>query len=988
MKKLYHTNAVIFNSQKISGYFSMFKLDIIRLYSNTEKILPQEEKEKKKKKNFNYIPHYVLNENQKDNEKYNFEILMKNIKNKAEEYNLIKIKEIQNKILIHLNKFNINEIVATLILSYKYNLLNQHILTNIIDIIFHNSGFLNSKHVFILLLITKNIYLKNIDYFYSIQHEQKRQQNDMNKSGEKEEHVINNKWKNKFFNQVIQNMLFDDYINDYNKEEIKEDNINEYNMNNKNDNIYNIACIPFENEKKIYPHNIIKNGDFHKSNNYQTHEKSSYSNLQVGNKNISNMDDVINKKLNNQFNNNICQNVVYNDYYNIDTFNNLQNKQNEQDIYYKLNNKQDIYPQPHNKQDIYPQPHNKQDIYPQPHNKQDIYPQPHNKQDIYPQSHNKQDIYTQPHNKQDIYPQPHNKQDIYTQPHNKQDIYSQTHNKQDIYPQSHNKQDIYSQTHNKQDIYPQSHNKQDIYSLLNNEQDIILNDEISELKNSHEKIKEILLHNYNHILFNFINNIYTNLLLLNYMYDENIISYDEFFHIIYNINNEYNNDTFEKNDFKNYQPTSSYSINIIHSYIQDECYHIYSIYDIYINIHIKLLKNIFKQNNYIKNKYIFENIQSNNPIQDIIYTNKKNFIDTFDKFFQNILTAKQNIDYIKLFYLNICTHEIFKLIIISNDHITNVKIYYHILKKIPLSYITAQLHIKKGQASNQFYYQFLTILYYLQKKERIMKSNRGLFYEDLQTSSIEQMNHIYISYLNSLNDYTIHDLLIKSNMHNINPTHNINNVTTLTQTHNNMLSPNMSVIKNKPNQININYKDIYEQCNKQNVFYIDTHSYVFKYFIMDLTFNIINYLNYMDIYDKLFIFKYLIILNYKNEYIINIIHDHLYNFFILKLHYEDIQHIFYFLQYIFSSLIYSPTIFFFNIINNIEIGTFQKLLYILKKEKMFEEYTKKIYDHINIFINQNYKNVQKNKCKIKNSFYYYKKSIDHFQSVLYDFLFL
>lgn len=186
---------------------------IIRLYSNIEKILPQEEK--KKNKNLSHIPYYVLNnKNQTDNEKYNFEILMKNVKNKAEEYNLIKIKEIQNKILIHLNKFNINELVATLILSYKYNLLNQLILNNIIDIIFHNSGFLNSKHVFILLLITKNIYSKKNDYSYSIQHQQKLPQNDMNKSGEKEEHVINSKWKNKFFHEVIQNMLYDDNIND------------------------------------------------------------------------------------------------------------------------------------------------------------------------------------------------------------------------------------------------------------------------------------------------------------------------------------------------------------------------------------------------------------------------------------------------------------------------------------------------------------------------------------------------------------------------------------------------------------------------------------------------------------------------------------------------------------------------------------------------------------------------------------------------------
>ncbi|ETW27402.1 hypothetical protein PFMG_02956 [Plasmodium falciparum IGH-CR14] len=186
----------------------------------------------------------------------------------------------------------------------------------------------------------------------------------------------------------------------------------------------------------------------------------------------------------------------------------------------------------------------------------------------------------------------------------------------------------------------------------------------------------------------------------------------------------------------------------------------------------------------------------------------------------------------------------------------------------------------------------------------------------------------------------------------------------------------------------MNYKDIYEQCNKPNVFFIDTHRYFFKYFIMDLTFNIINYLNYMDIYDKLFIYKYLIILNYKNEYIINIIHDHLYNFFIRKLHYEDIQHIFYFLQYVLSSLIYSPSIFFFHIINNIDIATFQKLLNIIKKEKIFEDHTKKIYDHINIIINQNYKTLHKNKCKMNNSFYYYKKRIDHFQSVLYDFLFL
>ncbi|SOV18535.1 conserved Plasmodium protein, unknown function [Plasmodium gaboni] len=887
MKKFYHMNAPIFYSKNISSYFSLFKYDVIRLYSNNiEKIVSQEKNKKQKKKNFNYIPDFVLNENQKDKEKYNFEILMKNIKIKAEEYNLIKIKEIQNKILIHLNKFNINEVVATLILCYKYNLLNQLILTNIIDIIFNHSGFLNSKHVLILLLITKNLYFKKYDnYFYSIQHEQKMPKNDLNKSGEKEEHVIiNRKWKNKFFNNVIQNMLLDEYIND-NKEEIKEDNSKEYNKNNKNDNIYNIcniyntyntynsyntynisSCTPFENEKNIYPHNIIKNIDLKKNNNYQTYEKNDSNDIQVDNKNISDLH-IIKNMLNNQINNDIGENVIYNDNYNIDTFNNVQNKTKEEEY---------------------------------------------------------------------------------------------------------------------------------IFFILNNKEDVILNDNIIELKNSHEKIKEILLHNYNHILFNFSNNnnIYTNLLLLNYMYDENIISYDEFFNITYSINNEYNNDIFEKNDLKNYKQSSSYSIDIIHSYIQDECYHIYSIYDIYIYTHIKLLKNIFKQNNYIKNKYIFENIQSNNNIQDIVYKNKKNFIHTFDTFFQNILTAKQNIDYIKLFYLNIISHEIFKLIIINNDHITNVQIYYHILKKIPLSYIIAKLHIKKkGQATNLFYYQILTILYFLQKKQKIMKSNQDIFCEDLHTSNIEQMNHQYISYLNTLNDFTLHDFIIESNIHNI------NNVNAFKQTSDNILSPNMSVIKNQTSQTNNNYKikdinkyndkdkHINEQCNKPDSCYINTH--IFKYFIMDLTFNIINYLNYLDIYDKLFIFKYLIILNYKNEYIINIIYDHLYNFFILKLHYQDIQQIFYFLQYIFSSLIYSPSLFFFvHIINNIDISKFQKLLYIIKKEKIFDDHAKKIYDHINIIINQNYKTIQKNKGKKNNLFYYCKNRIDHFQTVLYDFLFL
>ncbi|CRG95549.1 conserved Plasmodium protein, unknown function [Plasmodium gallinaceum] len=694
-----------------------------------------------RKKKINYISYSPPIE--KENDKYNFEILMKAIKNRANEYNLIKIKEVQDKILIHLKHFNINEVISTLIFSFKYNLLNSKILFEIIECIFQNSCFLNTKHLYVLMLIRKQLNFENMDYFYNEKNERINKTNDFIK------HINENFfWKKKYFREVEENIFSSIEKEVYSKEKC----VHEIDNNTKN------KCCDYD--------------------NVEINEKS------------------------------IVEKEIY-----------------ENELYeYELNENNEIFPSK---------------------------------------------------------------------------------------------------------------------KLVLNEKDISF-----EMEKAYLKIKNILYHNYNNIYVNIKNNMYICLLLLNYLYDENIIKKDEFLKIVYNINVEFNLDTFQKNKS---DKNSSYSHTIINLYIQEQNKN-ESIYDIYMLTHLNLLKNIFKKSNYISDENVFEKIENDFSIDEGAYIHKKLYLDTFRMFFNNCLYIKDNINYLKLFYLNVITHEIFKLF---NDYKVhqNIKINYMILKNIKCVNI-----LKEENDLNNIYY-FLSILYYF-KKNSLLNYKMNLFDDNL--SDIKKIHNKYMLFLNLLNNYNLYELLIDNNI----VEDEINNKYL-----------NKEKRENKKFDDKIQNKNVDELKNN-----------FFCYFMVEFTFNITHLLNKTDIYMKLHILKCIRLLNFKNEYLIDIINEHLFNFFINKSFYMNNNYFLNFLEYLLISIIYSPSIFFY-LLKYIDKNKFKNLLDSVKQKKKFINKLKKIYDNINIIINENEKwteNVVKNNLFIK----YNTKEVKSFQNMLYDFLFL
>lgn len=213
----------------------------------------------KKNKTSNYISYSMPTQNER-NHRYNFEVLMKIIKNRADEYNLIKIKEAQNKILLHLPNFTINEVISTLILSFKYNLLNSKLLHEITEHLFHNSCFLNSKHLYILVLIAKKIQPPNFDFSQKKHVEQVKNVEDIsyhsNGIGICEElaNGINEniRWQKKFYNEIKENIFLNSIK--------REDNGNDHFVSPSNDDISNDHIIKKTNEtQKTEDIEIYKN---------------------------------------------------------------------------------------------------------------------------------------------------------------------------------------------------------------------------------------------------------------------------------------------------------------------------------------------------------------------------------------------------------------------------------------------------------------------------------------------------------------------------------------------------------------------------------------------------------------------------------------------------------------------------------------------------------------------------------------------------------
>ncbi|KAI4835968.1 hypothetical protein MKS88_005187 [Plasmodium brasilianum] len=724
----------------------------------------------------NHISYSLPMEN--NNEKYNFELLMKTIKNRADEYNLIKIKEVQNKILIHLKKFTINEVVSTLILSFKYNLLNTKILFEITEQLFQNSCFLNSKHLYILVSIMKKIHLEKCGCLLN-------QTNDKNRIYKTEnilQHVNETiGWKKKYYKEVYEN-IFSDSTPD---PKLKENGNTQFN----DDDISNTSSYVAINALLCNHANLTSEKQ---QNDVEGNGITSYDRSEKG-------DEISVEKL----------------------------------------------------------------------------------------------------------------------------------------------------------IF----NQDDISTYM---------------KKTYFKIKNILTHNYINISLNMKNNMYTNLLLLNYLHEENIINGNDFLKIIYSINMEFdeysfisNSSNYYYNGYNNCTLDNSWfhADNITNSYIQEQGDN-ESTYDLYIQVHFNLLKNLLKRSYIINDIFILEKMENGITIENESYKNKKLYLDTFTCFFNNLIRVQKNINYIKLFYLNIMSYEIFKLFT-DNEVYKNVKIHYVFLKRVKCETI-----LREKIKPNINYY-FLSIIYYL-KREHILNYKMDLFQDHLL--DLTKIHNKYILFLNSLSKYNLCDICVDN--HRSNTSNNVN------------LKYNEQTVSSEHN-INMKSKDINNKREREKLQSNELKNTCFCYYMVEFTFNIVCYLNSIDICEQIFILKYLVLLNFKNEYLIDIINQHVYNFFILKSYYTDPKYFYYILEYLFISLIYSPPTF-FNIICLIDHGKFQNLLdNSLGGKKKITHKVKKIYDTVNTIMNTNEKNAHKNNFNKSSIIISYNdKQVRSFQNLLYDFIFL
>ncbi|GAW83185.1 hypothetical protein PGO_134570 [Plasmodium gonderi] len=751
------------------------------------------EKRKKKKVN-NHISYSIPA--QKENEKYNFEVLMKTIKNRADEYNLIKIKETQNKILIHLNKFTINEVISTLILAHKYNMLNSKIIHEITEHLFRHSCFLNSKHLYILVSIIGKIDLDNLVFLPSQNDGKSREKNNNADVDDYLQDLNENiKWKKKYYKEILDNVVFPEKM-----------------------------CLPSNEKEMIHICNTDTQNEIFNQENIQIEQSGNGTNA--------------------------------------DSLTTFEISENQK--------------------------------------------------------------------------------------------------------------------------------KFSVKNFVLKEEDIC-----PEMKKTYLKIKNIMSNNYNNIYMNIKKNMYTSLLLLNYLQEENIISRRIFLKIIYGINVEFCqhnicNDKSRENykDHYHYNEIPTYAETILNSYIQDQCNNV-STYDLYIHVHFHLLQNVLTKCDFINKKFIMEKIQNGVSIDEEVYKDLKLYLEIFSIFFQNLRIVNETINYLKVFYLNVLSYEIFKPF--CDNHVyKNVKIHYDFLKKVTCEYIL------KGKTTPSICYRFLGLLCYFERKKFLNSGmnpshktliagicNGMTLFEETpfgeSSFDVQKMHRRYSLFLNSLKNYSLHDFFTSARASK--------KVKEINQDILMKPVPNVTQTKIEPTYESSETFQSLDELKKT----------FFSYFMVEFTFNIACYLNKIDTYEQLFILKYLTLLNLKNEYIIDILKEHQHNFFIRKLYYSQSKHFFYLLEYLFTLYVYSPYEF-LNILLLIDPSKFQNVLDLIRKKKKFTNNVKKIFDAINVIINEkehsSRKNVEKKKTlksNLKNNsmaLLHDTKQIQRFQNILYDFLFL
>ncbi|KMZ78171.1 hypothetical protein PVIIG_04945 [Plasmodium vivax India VII] len=695
---------------------------------------------------------------------------MKTMKNRADEYNLIKIKEAQNKILIHLNAFTINQVVSTLVLSHKYNMLNFKILHAVIEHLFRHSCFLNSKHLYVLVSIVRKIHLDNLLH---------PSQGD-NESAHAEDYLEdvneNIKWKEKYYGEVMGNLALP-ARGDTGEAFPGEQSTPE--------------CPPQHNGR------LIEQGGNTNSVSGRLPRCETH----------------------------LCET---------------------------------------------------------------------------PPAEEAPSVQNGPPQQADI---------------------------------------------------------------------------SAEMKKTHLKIKEILTHNYSNIYMNVQKNMYTSLLLLNYLHAENIISRRIFLKIIYSIDTQFSQHTFSSNekgrssDHHSYDGSEPYEEDILNSYLQQQCENT-STYDLYIRLHFHLLKNMLTECEFIDGKFVMEKIENGISVKEDVYRDAKLYLQVFSLFFQNMERVTEGVNHLKVFHLNVLSHELFKHIC-DDGACVNVKICYAFLKRVSCESILT------GETTPDVCYCLLSVLYYLKRGNMLNWEIRPFGYPPFGETPIEEppfdlqsIQERYSLFLNSINQYTLHDLLT--------PPHEDKEAVSTTCGIPIKPTPNCEPPPIEQSAYNL----------RENFF---------AHFMAEFSFNIVCYLNSIDTYEQLFILKHLILLNLKNEYLIDVLKERQRNFFIQKRHYTDRKHFFYFVEYLFTSFFYSPQEF-LNLIHLMDLRKFQIVLDANRRTKKFTHKVKKIFDAVNVILNQRKENCVKIATKKKGRNNQFEKKctvlpedttqLQHFQNILYDFLFL
>ncbi|GAB68661.1 hypothetical protein PCYB_135350 [Plasmodium cynomolgi strain B] len=390
-----------------------------------------------------------------------------------------------------------------------------------------------------------------------------------------------------------------------------------------------------------------------------------------------------------------------------------------------------------------------------------------------------------------------------------------------------------------------------------------------------------------------------------------------------------------------------------------------STYDLYIRLHFHLLKNMLTECEFIDNKFVMEKIENGTSINEDVYRDAKLYLEVFSLFFQNMERVTERINHLKVFHLNILSHELFKHLC-NDGACKNVNIYYAFLRRVSCE------SILKGEANPDVCYCLLSVLYYLKRGNMLNCEIRPFGYPPFgePTFDLQKIQDRYSLFLNSLNQYTLHDLLIPP--HEAKEAINTNCDTPIKRTPNG----EPPTIEQSPHNLRDNF---------------------LVHFMAEFTFNVVCYLNRIDTYEQLFILKHLILLNLKNEYLIDVLKERQRNFFIQKKHYTDRKHFFYFVEYLFTSFIYS-THEFLNLIHLIDLRKFQIVLDAIGRTKKFTHKVKKIFDAVNVILNQRKHNCVKidTKKKVRNNQFENKSTalpedttqVQRFQNILYDFLFL